>query len=229
VARLTLSRCAVGAAGAGALADALRAGAPLTHLTLTGNDAIGDAGAESLAAALFLTASAARRDAADADANGAAAPPPPRLARLDLGACGIGAAGAVALLRAGGVGALSLFGNESLGDDGAAAIAAALSSASSALLSGLTGLDLSGTRIGREGGAALAAALAAGAAPGLLTLELGANPVRLSAHCFCALLLLHYYACSPAAPLARIVARTPCTPRLTHPPSPSPRRAAPRS
>jgi hypothetical protein len=175
VTRLTLARCAIGAVGAGALADALRAGAPLTHLTLTGNEAIGDAGAESLAAALFL---ASHPMIADADANGngvdAAAP---RLARLDLGACGIGAAGAVALLRAGGVAALSLFGNDTLGDDGAAAIADALSAASPA---GLTCLDLSGTGIGRDGGAALAAALAAGAAPGLLTLELGANPVRLS-------------------------------------------------
>jgi hypothetical protein len=164
---LLLDRCGVSAAGAAALAAALAAGAPLAHLALQGNGALGDAGAEALAAALAGAPPAAGEQPA----------PQPRLLRLDVGACGIGAAGAAALLRAGGVASLSLCGNEGVGDAGAAAAAAALAALPAAALAPAA-LDLSGCGIGAPGAAALAAALSGGAAAALRTLELGANPVR---------------------------------------------------
>ena len=165
--RLTLRNCCIGAAGAAALATALRTGARLEHLCLAANADMGDEGAMELANALT----------AERHANGNGAPAQASVARalvvhLDVGACGIGATGAEALLRAGGAATLSLFGNELIGDAGAIAVAAALQTSSGAL----TCLDLSGAGIGAAGGAALAAALSGGAAPALATLELGANP-----------------------------------------------------
>ena len=162
LARLALARCGVGAAGGAALAAALAqngAAPSLAELALGGNEALGDAAAVALAAAL-----ATPRDAS------------PRLACLDVSECGVSAPGAAALVAAGAAASLRLFGNGAIGvaDADGAALAAALAAAPASL----TNLDVSGVRLAAAAGAALNAALSAGAAPGLATLEVGANPVR---------------------------------------------------
>jgi hypothetical protein len=159
LARLSLARCGVGAVGASMLAVGVERCASLMHLCLEGNATLGDVGACTLAAGAS-SAAAAGTDA--------------RLAVLDLGSCGIGVAGAVALLSADAAASLSLLGNPCAGGADGAALAAAFTGRGRRM----THLNLSGTGLDADGGAALAAALLAGAAPALRTLELGANPVR---------------------------------------------------
>jgi Ran GTPase-activating protein (RanGAP) involved in mRNA processing and transport len=159
LARLSLARCGVGAVGASMLAVGVERCVSLTHLCLEGNATLGDVGACTLAAG----ASAAAAAGTDA-----------RIAVLDLGSCGIGVAGAVALLSADAAASLSLLGNPCAGGADGIALAAALTGRGRRM----THLNLSGTGLDADGGAALAAALLAGAAPALRTLELGANPVR---------------------------------------------------
>ena len=164
---LHLARCDIGAEGAAALAAAMRGCDTLTHLFLDGNGRVGDEGAKALADAFTAHGSAA-----------------PRLAVLDVGECGITAAGAAGLLASDGSASLSLFGNAVAAGASGVLLAAALAGGGQRM----THLNISGTGLAAEGAAALTAALLAGAAPGLLTIELGANPVRAAclpslAHC----------------------------------------------
>jgi Ran GTPase-activating protein (RanGAP) involved in mRNA processing and transport len=155
-ARVSVRGCAVGADGARALARAC--GASTETLVLRDN-ALGDAGALAVAAALSSTESS-------------------RLASLDLGCVGVGAAGAAAVARAArGVRDLSLFGNASMGNEGLMAFASDDPETSQAL-STLKSLDLGGCGADEAGLIAFADALASSAArlPMLETLVVGGNP-----------------------------------------------------
>ena len=148
LARLSLARCGVGAAGAAALGRALAEGGPegggaaLERLCLAGNQALGDAGAAALAAAA--------------------------LQELDLGACGVGSAGADALL-----GPQAAFTRLVLFANPLTQLGAQLGAPR------LAALDVSGTRLDAAALARLAQALHHGAAPMLATLEVGATPATL--------------------------------------------------
>ena len=155
-ARVSVRGCAVGADGARALARAC--GASTETLVLRDN-ALGDAGALAVAAALSSTESS-------------------RLESLDLGCVGVGAAGAAAVARAArGVRDLSLFGNASMGNEGLMAFAGDDPETSRAL-SALRSLDLGGCGADEAGLVAFADALARDAArlPMLETLVVGGNP-----------------------------------------------------
>lgn len=155
-ARVSLRGCAVGADGAGALARAC--GASTETLVLREN-ALGDAGARAVAAALASNETS-------------------RLSSLDLGRNGVGAGGAAAVARgARGVRDLSLFGNASMGDAGLACFAAGDAETLSAL-SALRSLDLGGCGADEAGLVAFADVLArdANRLPRLETLVVGGNP-----------------------------------------------------
>ena len=155
-ARVSVRGCAVGADGARALA---RACGTSTETLVLRDNALGDAGALAVAAALSSTESS-------------------RLASLDLGCVGVGAAGAAAVARAArGVRDLSLFGNASMGNEGLMAFAGDDPETSRAL-SALRSLDLGGCGADEAGLVAFADALARDAArlPMLETLVVGGNP-----------------------------------------------------
>ena len=155
-ARVSVRGCAVGADGARALARACGAS---TETLILRDNALGDAGALAVAAALSSTESS-------------------RLASLDLGCVGVGAAGTAAVARAArGVRDLSLFGNASMGNEGLMAFAGDDPETSRAL-SALRSLDLGGCGADEAGLVAFADALARDAArlPMLETLVVGGNP-----------------------------------------------------
>ena len=155
-ARVSVRGCAVGADGARALARACGAS---TETLILRDNALGDAGALAVAAELSSTESS-------------------RLASLDLGCVGVGAAGAAAVARAArGVRDLSLFGNASMGNEGLMAFAGDDPETSRAL-SALRSLDLGGCGADEAGLVAFADALARDAArlPMLETLVVGGNP-----------------------------------------------------
>lgn len=147
ITRLSLRGVAgVGAGTCAALAPVLSAGR-LAALDLRGCANVGDAGACALVAS-----------------------GPRGVEELELGECGLGATGALAVLgAAGGVKTLGLF-NAKLGD-AAEKLAEALQGAAS-----LETLDVGAAGIGVDGLKAVFGALAAGAAPALRTLMVGANP-----------------------------------------------------
>jgi hypothetical protein len=169
---LDLSGCGgVGAAGAAAIAGALRAprssACALSRLRLDGCG-VGDAGAEALAFALLSS-----------------------LKLLDLRNCGITDRGAAALARALARGALLsdlLLSGNALGDAGAAALAAGVLARSGAL-GGPLALELRNARIGAQGVISFAGALraaehrAGGGAHhhAISAIELGDNSVPLDA------------------------------------------------
>ena len=150
---LTIARSGLAGTPVARLADGLAAaGCVLATLDASGNEGIGDGGAGCIAAAM--------------DREGCV------LRSLDLSECGLGAAGAELLCRAGsGLHRLGLRGN-SLGDEGAQAVAAALGEA---VEMDLRELSVAACGVGATGCEALCGALAAGAAPQLETLEMGGN------------------------------------------------------
>jgi hypothetical protein len=91
---------------------------------------------------------------------------------LDVGGNRVGAAGVAWLARTPSVGALRLF-NTGLGDAGVRCLVQHLTQGH---LGQLAYLDLCGVAMGAAAAAELAAALAAGGAPALQVLEVGANP-----------------------------------------------------
>ena len=156
VARLSVRGCAVGADGAGALA---RAYGGSTETLVLRENALGDAGARAVAAALASNETS-------------------RLSRLDLGCNGVGAGGAAAVARsARGVSDLSLFGNASMGNEGLTLFTADDVETQSALAC-LRSLDLGGCGADEAGLVAFADSLAGDAnrLPRLETLVVGGNP-----------------------------------------------------
>lgn len=156
-ARVSLRGCAVGADGARALARACVAS---TETLVLRENALGDAGARAVAAALASNETFSS------------------LSSLDLGRNGVGAGGAAAVARgARGVRDLSLFGNATMGNEGLMAFAAGDAETSQAL-SALRSLDLGGCGADEAGLVAFAEALAGDAArlPRLETLVVGGNP-----------------------------------------------------
>ena len=164
---LSIQGCEIGEAGVSAIASTPRApgGVLLETLNLRGNKA-GDAGATAIAAAIAGEGPTGGESAFSA------------LKTIDVGANGLGAAGAVELIRhSGPVENMSLFGNEAVGDDGAVAMVGAVQTGAGGR--GLRILDIGGCGIGEVGMLALCDGLIdhpTDVFPALETLVVGGNP-----------------------------------------------------
>ena len=160
VKRLSLRGCGVGCEGGRAVARAALSAA--TETLILSDNTLGDAGAHAVAQAL-----------GDATSTSTS------LRTLDLGCCGVGADGAAALAQnAADITDLSLFGNESIGNDGLAAIARAGSDTQFPGLRALKSLDVGGCGADEAGLIAFCDALARDEnnLQNLETLVVGGNP-----------------------------------------------------
>ncbi|GIL46877.1 hypothetical protein Vafri_3745 [Volvox africanus] len=176
---LDLSECGLGSQSMAALREAILGGADLALLCLAGNTAVSDADVAALGTVLGTALGPGRRKAE----SGAA------VAHLDVSGTAAGPQAVSALSLAEGLRHLSMVGCP-LGAGGAAALASSLatsgvestecgkgeSSAAASPWPELQELCISGTGLDMEDLKAVFGALAAGGAPKLKSLEVGANP-----------------------------------------------------